>query len=307
MEALSIPDEERAQSMDALLDKLNRMSVIKRFEAYRDVAWDAPEHRIDPEDPIWELPLDHALGATDWYRAQPPEVRARIGLYVIATSMKIGVQFENLLTRGLLAFALEQPNGSSLFRYLYHEAIEESQHSLMFQEFVNRAGVDVEPLVGWRGLVGSRIPRLAVRFPELFFVFVLGGEDPIDHAQRTALGSGQPIHPLLKRISQIHITEEARHLAFARAFLRERVPRMPAWKRAALAVLAPIILHLMARAMLQPSEQLVRTFGVPREVMHAAYHNNPAQRARLRESLAKVYALLSELGITRARLTWWPS
>jgi len=34
------------------------------------------------------------LGATAWYRAQPEGVRARIGLHMIATFMKLGVQFE---------------------------------------------------------------------------------------------------------------------------------------------------------------------------------------------------------------------
>src|SRR3989454_8600620 len=29
------------------------------------------------------------------------------------------------------------------FRYVYHEVIEEAQHSLMFQEFVNRSGFDI--------------------------------------------------------------------------------------------------------------------------------------------------------------------
>ena len=65
-------------------------------------------------------------------------MRARIGLHMIATFMKIGLQFESVLKRGLLEFALELPNGSPEFRYAYHEVIEEAQHSLMFQEFVNR-------------------------------------------------------------------------------------------------------------------------------------------------------------------------
>ena len=74
---------------------------------------------------------------------------------------------------------------------------------------------------------------LGARFPELFFVFVLGGEDPIDHAQRLALAERDDLHPLVRRMSQIHITEEARHLCFARSFLREHVPELTPRKRAA--------------------------------------------------------------------------
>ncbi len=60
--------------------------------------------------------------------------------------MKIGVQFENLLKRGLLAYALPLPNGSSEFRYVYHEVIEEGHHGMMFQEFVNRSGMPIPGL-----------------------------------------------------------------------------------------------------------------------------------------------------------------
>ena len=52
--------------------------------------------------------------------------------------MKIGLIFESVLKRGLLEFASTLPNGAPEFRYAYHEVIEEAQHSLMFQEFINR-------------------------------------------------------------------------------------------------------------------------------------------------------------------------
>ena len=57
--------------------------------------------------------------------------------------MKAGLQFESVLKRGLLEYAFRLPDGVPEFRYAYHEVIEEAQHSLMFQEFVNRAGLDV--------------------------------------------------------------------------------------------------------------------------------------------------------------------
>nr|BFE81637.1 hypothetical protein GCM10020093_042380 [Planobispora longispora] len=41
-----------------------------------------------------------------------PAVRAKIGLWRVATAMKIGLQFENLLKRGLLNYAYRLPNGT---------------------------------------------------------------------------------------------------------------------------------------------------------------------------------------------------
>src|SRR5207249_2089311 len=116
-----------------LLRRLSHQSVVKHFDAYADIDWDADEYRIDPEDPRWELGSDDVLGATAWYRAQPQAARACLGLHLVATKMKIGTQFENVLQRGLREFAWTLPNGAPEFRYSYHEVIEEGQRSLSLQ------------------------------------------------------------------------------------------------------------------------------------------------------------------------------
>jgi hypothetical protein len=178
---------------------------------------------------------------------------------------------------------------------VYHEVIEEAQHSLMFQEFVNRAGLET-PGLPWDMRVGSRrVVGLGRRFPALFFVFVLGGEDPIDHVQRTVLRSGTEIHPLLERIMRIHVTEEARHLSFARSYLRTNVPRLSAWRRRALAMEAPLILATEAGVMLRPPRHLVRTYGVPDAVLREAYGPGSQSRQDAKDSLRKVRNLLVDL------------
>ncbi len=294
----ALPEEEQiAATYQHLLRRLSHQSVVKHFDAYADIDWDADEYRIDPEDPRWELDGDDVLGATAWYRAQPQATRARLGLHLIATKMKTGVQFENALQRGLLEFAFALPNGSPEFRYVYHEVIEEGQHSLMFQEFLNRTGFDVPGLGFWDRLGARRVVVAARRFPALFFVFVLGGEDPIDHVQRTLLRSTRPIHPLLRRIMQIHVTEEARHLCFARHYLRAEVPRLGAAARVRLALQAPIVLGPMAQLMMRPSRQIVRTYGIPDEVIAEAYTRNPRHREDTLAALAKLRDLCRENGI----------
>jgi hypothetical protein len=296
-----------ADGFERLLERLNRQSVTpgKHFDAYVDVPWDEPEYAIDPTDPRWELGDDHPLGATEWYRSQPQDVRALIGIKGVATSMKVGLQFENVLKRGLLEYAFALPNGSPAFRYAYHEVIEESQHSLMFQEFVNRTGFDVPGMPGPVSFATRQVVKLGRRFPELFFVFVLGGEDPIDHVQRVALRRGGS-HPLLERIMRIHVTEEARHLSFARNYLKDRVPQLSLFKRARIAIAAPVILGVMAQLMMRPSPWLVRQHHIPRSVLREAFNDNPAQRQEVRDSLRKVRNLLDGLGLipAPARLLW---
>jgi hypothetical protein len=298
----TVPEEytaDRDNDWRALLDRLNRLSLTKHFDAYTDVDWDNPELALDPEDPRWELSADDPLGATDWYRSQAALIRARLGCDMVASKMKIGLVFENVLKRGLLEFAMSLPNGAPEFRYAYHEVIEEAQHSLMFQEFVNRSGFDADGL-HWTEQFATRwIVTLGRRFPQLFFLFVLGGEDPIDFVQRRELRGGHPIHPLLERIMRIHVTEEARHLSFARHYLKRTVPSLTRRRRAQLAVGAPLILGAMSQMMLKPSPQITKQYRIPKAVLKVACTANPEHQGRTTASLGKVRGLCDDLGLTR--------
>jgi hypothetical protein len=209
--------------------------------------------------------------------------------------IKSGVVFENILSRGLLRYAAALDDRDPEFRYTYHEVIEESQHSLMFQEFIDRSGLDTGRLPLRIRLGAGRVVKMATRFPELFFVFVLGGEDPIDHVQRENLRDGVD-HPLLERIMRIHVTEEARHLSFARHQLSRRVARLPRWKRRTLAYAAPLVLNQMADQMMGVPPHLVEEYDIPSEVVDKV-RRDPAHRREVVASLAKVSRLLDECGL----------
>jgi hypothetical protein len=289
----------------SLTARLSRASVEKHFDAYADVDWDAPECALAVGDPRLELPPSDPLGASDWYRAQPPEVRSRITLYRVAAYMKVGWHFENLLQRGLLALAVRLPNGAPEFRYIHHELIEESQHTLMFQELVNRSGLPVRGMPRTLRLLAELLAVPAARyFPTAFFIGVIGGEDPIDHVQRRLLRDGIP-HPLVERIMRIHVTEEARHLTFARHVLRRDVPRLRRLRRAVLSLVAPLELALLARLMLVPPGDMVRHCGIPREVVREAYRS-PQGRRFISDAVSKSRQLCAELGLITplSRLLW---
>jgi len=259
------------QSYAEIVTRLNRASVSKHFDAYIDVPWDEPTAQLDVHDPRWELASDDPLGATSWYRSRRPEARARIGLGFIAYAMRRGMEFENVLSRGLLEFAMTRPRGSTDFRYAYHELIEEGQHSLMFQEFVNRAACDVPRMAPFQRFFARRVPGLARSFPELFFLYVLAGEMPIDQTQRTWLRRGEALHPLVRKIMQIHVSEEARHVCFAQKYLAAHVPKLSTARRLQLQWMAPFICAETAKLMLAPPHAFTRSLGIPRWVMADVY------------------------------------
>ncbi|NGN62573.1 diiron oxygenase [Streptomyces sp. A7024] len=289
----------------SVIERLNKASVDKHWEAYADIAWDDPELQIDRNDPRWILPDIDKLGRTEWYRSQPAEIQAQIGLWRVATAMKIGLQFENLLKRGLLNYAYRLPNGRPEFRYVYHETTEECHHGMMFQEFVNRTKMPIRGMPRSLRLIAEVTPLIPLINTELFFVFVLGGEDPIDYVQRKSLKEGHIKHPLEETIMRIHIAEEARHISFARHYLKHRVPGMAPFRRRYLGLVTPVILGVMARIMLSPPGTMVRRFRIPPEVIREVYASQEAQD-EIRNSVGKVRDLMAELGlITRANKRLW--
>jgi hypothetical protein len=169
----------------------------------------------------------------------------------------------------------------------------------MFQEFVNRTGFDVPGLSPLMQFGSRQVVRFARTFPELFFLFVLGGEDPIDHIQRESLRRGQYQHPLVRRISQVHITEEARHLSFARAYLRRHVPALSRFSMGMLRIRTPLLLGEMAKQMMQPPGTMVRRYAIPAAVLREAYTSPAAAAARV-AALRKPRELCVELGIAVA-------
>jgi hypothetical protein len=290
-----------------MVGRLNKLSVERHSDAYADIDWDSPGFAIDPVDPRFELPGVDPLRHTDWYAGLAPADRATIGCYRWASCMKTGWHFENLLQRGLLRNAFELGNGAPEFRYLHHEIIEESQHTLMFQEFVNRSGLPVRGMP-WvlRRLAEWFVVPLSRVFPTLFFLFVLGGEDPVDHLQRRVLSDADTkLHPLVERIMRIHTTEEARHLSFARHYLHRTVPQLGFFRRLHLMLIAPVVLGVMARLMLRPSGDLVGHFGVPRDVVRSS-NLSRGGRQLLKDSVSKTRKLFVELGLITptSKLLW---
>jgi hypothetical protein len=306
-----LPQEERQEAAGEeayrqLLARLSHQSVVKHYDAYADIPWDDPAYAVDPEDPRFELWEDDPLGATAWYRSRPQPLRARLGLHMTATFARTGRAFESVLKRGLLEFAARLSEDAPELRYCYHEVIEEAHHSLFFHEFVRRvrrAGLDVRPPAILRA-GERRVIRFGRTFPELFFFFVLSGEDPIDWVQRRALASGRELHPLVERISRIHVTEEARHMAFARHYLRRHVPALRGRKLFLLRLRTAIVMKVATQLMTRPSRHVVRSYGVPREVLREAYGRGSAGAERARQALRKPRELCWELGVLNGR--WAP-
>ncbi|NKY53761.1 AurF N-oxygenase family protein [Nocardia vermiculata] len=287
---------------------LSEGSVHRKFDPYLDIDWDAPEMAMDPDDPRWVLsPELDPLGATEWYRSQPLQRRIEIGKWRTANVIKVGSAFESILIRGMLQYIMKLPNGSPEFRYCLHEMTEECNHIQMFQELVNRIGVDVP---GMRPLFRVLSPYIGVAggyVHAILFIGILGGEEPIDHYQKALIREGDTIPPVVRRVMQIHIAEEARHIGFAGEFLTSHVERMGRVNTALCGVAFPLAMRWLAGEIMAPPRSFAREFDIPREVIDEAFWDSPTSRRILAGYFGDMRKLAGDLGlmnpVTRALWT----
>ncbi|QWC85292.1 diiron oxygenase [Nocardioidaceae bacterium] len=297
---------DRRAAFDTRLATLSQGSVDMHFDAFKDIAWDDPSYAVDPTDPRWILPAADPLGGSDWYRSLSRERQIEIGLYRQANIVKVGLQFEQILISGLMNYAFTRPNGSPEFRYATHEATEECHHTQMFQEFVNRTGLPVQGGSPWFRGSGPFLSLAARYLPFGFFFGVLAGEEPIDHMQKQMLRQGEMQHPLLRRIMQIHIAEEARHIGFAHEYLSYRAPLLNRPQRALLSIMIPVVMRVLCDEILVPNKQMRRDLGIPKKVVKDLYWKSPEGEKFLRDLFGDVRMLTEETGLMNraARRVW---
>lgn len=294
------------QTYEESLRTLSEASVDQHFDAFQDIDWDNPDYAIDPQDPRWVLPTVDVLGGTEWYQSLPLDRQIRIGLYRQANVTKVGLQFEQILIAGLMNYAFSLENGSPEFRYSTHEATEECHHTQMFQEFVNRSGQQVKGGTLLFRLLAPILPIAAKIVPVGFFFGVLAGEEPIDHVQKSILRAGDEMHPLLRRIMQIHVAEEARHIGFAHQYLEHTAPKLRRVERFLLSLLVPVIMRWLCNEILVPSKKAQRDMGIPDDVMRQVYWESEESRKFLRDLFGDVRMLTENAGMMNpvARRVW---
>jgi hypothetical protein len=287
------------------LRTLSEASVEQHFQAFRDIAWDDPEMEVRESDERFILTDADEIGRHRWYKSLPRERQIEIGTYRYAQIAKVGRQFEQVLIAGVMHHLIRMGNNNPEFRYAMHEVTEETHHIQMFQESVNRSGADVHGASRAWTRIAPLVTSAGSWFPELFFVGILAGEEPIDHLQKSIMRAGGS-HPLIDRIMQIHIAEEARHIGFAHQYLEHHWAELGPVKRRVLSALFPLVMRWLCDVIMVPSKADQRAMGIPPEVAKEIWWEAPESRKLLRDLFGDVRMLADELGIRKgpARLLW---
>lgn len=261
-------------------------SARATLDPFTEVDWsldivDDTQFHLPPE----KLPL---FGTPQW-EAMTDLERHAYSRHEAAALCAAGIWFENELMQIVLRHLAELPVTDPSHRYLLTEVADECRHSMMFGEFIRRAETPEYAPVAADGLgpidtlPGGRA---------MGYLLILAVEELLDVTNRATMRDSR-VHPVSRQIAKLHVLEEARHVSFAKTYLAELWPTLPADERDAAANLVPFAVRFVADLMVNDS--VYETLGIA-DGGHAA-RTSPHHLARIAADLEKLTTFLTELGV----------
>ena len=201
-------------------ERLLKGSVKKSYAPVVDIDWDAP---LDP-DKFYLPPRTVSLYGTPIWDEMSREHRIELSRQEFVNTLSSGIWFENILNQALLRDLMHKDPTARATHYALTELGDETRHMVMFGTAIERVGAKpVRPRLYQRMIINA----LPLAFKgSLLWVAALVGEEIFDSLQRQMMDDPE-LQPMVQRLMRIHVTEEARHIQFARDGLRRRVRDIP--------------------------------------------------------------------------------
>jgi hypothetical protein len=208
-------------SREEFSDRLLKGSVKKSYEPIVDIDWDAP---IDP-DKFYLPPRLVSLYATPMWDEMTREQQIDLSRQELVNTLSAGIWFENMLNQSLLRTLMHEDPTSRSTHYKLTELGDETRHMIMFGKAIERIGAKPVRPRRLQRMVINAMPLVFQR-GSMLWVAALLGEEIFDSLQRQMMDDPE-LQPMIQRLMRIHVTEEARHIQFARDGARKRVTEMP--------------------------------------------------------------------------------
>lgn len=270
-------------------------SVKRSYDPAVDIDWDAP--LIDGA--YFVPPSMVSLYGTPLWDELTHEQRVELSRQEMVNTVSVGIWFENILNQMLLRMAYEQDPTRRHVHYALTELGDECRHMTMFGQLIDRVGG--RPYrQGW--LLHNLGRVLPLRGPAVW-VAALVGEEIFDALQRTTMHDEQ-LQPLVRQVMRIHVTEEARHIRFAREDLARRMAKAPWPARAFARIVAGVGALLLKKVLTRP--EVYRRAGLDLRRSRRAARRNEHIRGIYAEGFEKLRAYLHENGVIGgpSRMLW---
>jgi hypothetical protein len=270
---------------EATAERLLRSSLDHSYEPSIDIDWDAP--LVEGK---WGIPPHRSsLYGTALWEGLTEEQRRTLTIHEVCSVARIGLWFEMILMQMLLRYSYDRDPRRQHIQYALTEIADECRHSIMFARMTERYGVpDYAPkkLTHELGRLFKTIGYGPAMFAGTLFV-----EEILDQLQREAMRD-ESVQPLTRMVNRIHVTEEARHVRYAREELLRIMPKTNRAQRAIGQYLSARIAFVVARNLVHAD--VYRSVGIDPEEGRKAALANPHWQETLRWSARKLVPFLRE-------------
>lgn len=260
----------RPTDREDIARRLLRSSAKASYDPLTEIDWDTPVNAD-----LYALP-PHRLslyGTPLWDQLSEAQ-RKELSRQEVASTASVGIWFETILMHMLIRHAYDRDPTTSHVQYSYTEIGDECRHSVMFARFIGAMGAPhyrLDPVSRFLGRIFKTTSNGPLTFSAALFV-----EELLDQMQREMMADDQ-IEPLTRAVARLHVTEEARHMRYAREELIRDWPRRGALTRAYSRLSLALVAARAADALVSP-ECYARVGLNPKRARRAA-RRNPHWRA----------------------------
>jgi hypothetical protein len=275
----------RVNDREATAARLLKSSLDHSYDPHIDIEWDAPL-----VEGLWGIPQHRSsLFGTDLWNGLTEDQRRTLTFHEVSSVARIGLWFEMILMQMLLRYAYDRDPRTGHVQYALTEIADECRHSVMFAKMTERYGVpDYKPTRITHEL--GRLFKTVATGPAMF-AGTLFVEEILDQFQRESMRD-ETVQPLSRMVNRIHVTEEARHVRYAREELLRIMPHTNAAERALAQYLSARIAFVVARNLIHPD--VYAAVGIDPRAGRRAALANPHWRESLRWSARKLVPFLRE-------------
>jgi hypothetical protein len=277
--------------------RLLRSTAARSYDPELEIDWSAPL-----QDGSWFIPEHRcSLYGTALWRELTQAQRIELSKHEAASVAGTGIWLELILMRMLTKLAYCGDASTGRVQYALAEVAEECRHTIMFARLIDKLGTPGYHPGPTVTALGSKLPAFA-NGPAMWAAILLG-EEITDRFQRE-MADDDSIQPVVRMVNRIHITEEARHIGFAREELRRAVDRARTAELPAHRYLIARFGYIIARNLVNP--QVYCAVGLDPRAARQVALSNPRHRETIRFGGEKILAFLAELGLVGPPgLTWW--
>ncbi len=273
---------------DVVASRLLSGSVRRSYEPDVAIDWDAPLE----EGKYFLPPPIISLYGTPYWDELTEEQRIELSRQELACVLSVGIWFENVLNRALLNELLREDPTTPHAHYTLTEMGDECRHMTMFGRLIDRVGAKHYRLGAVDRVLVQLLP-FALR-GSLLWVGALIGEEIFDASQRRMMDDPR-LQPVVAQMMRIHVTEEARHIRFAREGVARRMQHAGRLERFVVGNLAGLGGPIIGNSMI--SKGIYHRAGLDPERAQREARANPHLHEKRVEAFAPLAAFLEEHGL----------